>query len=81
MTTSQMNNEIICLEEAIKLWWIVVSHAPFLTPGISATYPVLSPILEANEDYITIFKRGLRVTQGLCNFYKNIVSDNQVFQK
>jgi hypothetical protein len=63
MSAYQMNNELLCLEASLALWWISIQHAPFLTPDVQSIFPCLERILEESVDYVTIYKRGLRVIQ------------------
>jgi len=75
-STNQMNNELICLESCLSLWWTAIQHAPFLTPDILKLFPFIEGILEENIEYLTIYKRGLRVIQayvlaGKAPFLKN----------
>jgi hypothetical protein len=65
LSSFQMNNQMLCLEEALKLWWVAVSHAPFLSPDVGQSFPALDVILERNVDYITVYKRGMRILQGM----------------
>lgn len=63
LSSFQMNNQMLCLEQALKLWWVAVSHAPFLSPDVNQSFPALDIILERNENFITVYKRGMRIIQ------------------
>jgi len=63
MNSHEMNNEMICLEESLKLWWICIQHAPFLTNDVTLLFGYLDHVLEQNIEYETVYKRAMRIIQ------------------